>query len=188
MILSHDDIEKILSVSDSDVRRRKLRDAAAELGVLEDLIKRTAGQYDEQQLVVAVFDGMIARQRDKVKNRRFIIFTSVGFAAAIFFVVFLPRAAVRYIRFIKAKSENRSKAYKGFDEKGKLVEDEKGQPVLFHDMEGYYDEYYDDGTLRFEYLYSGGKIVEQKEYDRRGQLITHFVYDAEGKPFLVDRK
>lgn len=184
MIKSISDIEALLAVPDKGRRINALKQAAVEIGALEPFDPHT-GRLNEQQLVIALYDGLIIKKQEGRRNRKFIILTVCGFTAAVMLAVLIPQASIRQVRLIRARHENRTAAYQGFDEHGELLRDEEGRPVLFRDMEGLYDEYYDDGKIHFEYRYSGGKIVEQKEYDRRGNLTAHLVFDADGNPRLI---
>lgn len=186
MINSLMDLEKILAIANPDVRLSALKNAAMDLGVLDELHQGHEKTINEQQLVLAIYDGLVARGKDAQKTRRFIILTAAGFLAAMLIIIVAPHAIVRYVRYIRARYHDRSPVYKGFEEDGSLVKDDKGQPVLFRDMEGYYDEFYDDGKIHFQYLYSAGKIIEQTEYDRKGRVIAHFLYDPDGNPVLTE--
>ena len=179
-----DKLEEILAVPDKERRFHELEKCAADLGILSALEKRYGGAYNEQQLVIAIYDGYLAVRSDHQKSRRFILYVALGSLAACVLLFFVPKTVSNYLQLLKERQETKKKAYKGFDDKGKLVKDEKGQPVLFHDMDGYYEEYYDDGILHYDYLYSEGKVVEKKEYDREGKLLAHFIYDGDGNPIL----
>lgn len=181
------DLETILNIPDPQKRFQELKALAGDLGALVGLNKvHRSGEYNEQQLVVAIYDAILSQQNDNKRNTRFLLLFSVGGILALFLVFFLPRAAMNYFRVIYAKNNPRQKAYKGVDDKGKVVRDENDQPVLFHDMEGPYDEYYDDGQLHFEYIYHNGKVLQQKEFSREGRLISYIKYDAEGNPILMN--
>lgn len=172
-----------MEIPDKHLRTAKLSQLADELGMLPKN-KPSTEEFNEQQLVLAIYDGFVRIEERARRNKRFLIFAGVGAILLVIILATVPRAAIRYFRYIKAKYDVNEKAYKGYGDNGELVEDEDGQPVLFHDMEGYYNEYYDDGNLHFVFLYFGGQVVEQKEYDRKGNLIVHFVYDEDGNPIL----
>jgi len=178
-------LDNILTIPDKERRLQELKKCAEDVGVFHALEKQYGDQYSEQQLVIAIYDGYMAIKDDSRKSRRFIFYVAAGLAAAVFLLFFVPKALVNYLKLLQDRQEKLLKAYKGYDEEGELVKDEQGRPVLFHDMEGYYEEYYNDGTLHYDYLYSEGKVVEKKEYNKKGEVIAHFLYDKDGNPILA---
>ena len=177
-------LDEILQIPDRDQRREALEHLGEEIGVFSIRKPAKGGQYNEERLVLAVYDGLIACQKERMKNRQFFIKTFLIFLVVVLLLAIVPKRIVSYFRFLAASNRERLKSFEGYDEHGELIRDEKGKPVVFQEMSGYYDEYYSDGNLHYTYLYKDGKVVEEVEYDRKGNVIVHLVYDEQGNPQL----
>ena len=119
-----DDLEDILAISDKARRFHELEKCAADVGVLASLGKKYGNNYNEQQLVIGIYDGYTVIKASNRKNRRFGFYASLGAVAAAFLILSIPKAVTNYMRLVKARQEKLTKAYKGIDDKGKIVKDE----------------------------------------------------------------
>lgn len=180
------ELDLILGILQKDQRMMRLKRLADELGMFPK--NQSGAGLNEQQLVLAIYDGFVAQETQNKKRRKdlAVIFLSIVFIISV--AVFSPRIFVKYFRYIEAGNEAKRKAYIGYDDKRKIIKDETGQPVLFYDMEGIYYEFYNDGAPHFEFRYEAGNVVEQRELDRKGRLIAHFIFDEEGNPTLVEEE
>ena len=178
------ELEKILAVPDKTARRARLSELARSLGMLP--VNTPSGKdFAEEKFVLAIYDGFARQQKQKEKTLRMLVMMiGVGVLITVVAMV-IPQSVIQYFQSLQSERQEYKRTRQGFDEKGNMVRDEAGRPVLFHEMNGFYDEYYDDGSLHFTYLYVEGRVVEEKEYGRGGDLIAHIVYDKHGNPALM---
>lgn len=177
------DLERILNIPDLNLRRKELCDVARSLGMLPSTNPSAEG-LSEHKIVLAIYDGLVQKKQQAQKNRKFFYIAFPVVALILFLIAVVPHSTIQYFRYLGAKHQKREKSFQGVDENGQVVRDEKGQPVLFRQMEGVYDEYYDDGALHFTYFYKEGKIREMTELDRAGNVLVHILYDEHGNTIL----
>ena len=64
-----------------------------------------------------------------------------------------------------------AKTMRAYDAEGKPIV-ENGQTVLFEYMDGVYQEFDDNGNLKYEYLYKKGELLRKTQFDDRGKIIS----------------
>lgn len=163
-----------LEIPEKEGRLLRLKALAAELGVMP----AHASEHTEHHLSLVIYDGFLIQEACQQRRKRnVILIAGTAILVIIFFPVFKDIVLRHGERFVDKKE-----LHKGYDDDGNLVTDKTGKAELFEDMQGYYDEFYEDGTHHFTYRYDKGTLVEQIEFDRQGEVIAHDVFDENGNP------
>ena len=170
-------LSELLEIVDRWERQRALVDYAQVLGVNYNQAKNHLGELSEEKLVLMIYDAQ-ARKRTYYSRdlKVLVIVFSVG-VVMMFLITLLPRLITGMVEDEKLKQEASQPTMQGYDEKGKILRDDNDEPVKFKMMDGEYEEYSDEGWLKYEYVYDRGKMIKRKEYDRSGTLISEKPFD-----------
>ena len=168
-------LDELLSISDKEQRLSAMAQYARSLGVNIFEAEDRSGKLIEEKLTLLIYDAQQIHKKARVQNR---YFASIGLAfLAIMLVIvsFMPRILNYVYLDSEGSREQKQKVYQGFDEKGKPVTENQAQntqPTLFKLMDGIYEEYYDNGTVKAESHYKNGALILKKEFDETGKLIS----------------
>jgi len=163
-------LEEILSSPDRIRRLDELIRLARSLKV-DPGEAQARGEYNEEKLVLLVYDVLRRRHKRRTVNLNF-LWGGLGVSISVFLLIgLLPGLAKRLIEEEKAEQLSQQKLMQGYDEEGNpILQGDK--PVMFSVMEGTYKEFDEKGLLKYENFYEEGYMVHQKEYDRRGRVIS----------------
>lgn len=165
-------LEELLGILDRQERLQALAKYARSLGIDIEATRNKAKQYNEERLVVLIFDALKNKRSTKKQNTHFIAASLALLIAGGVLLSRLPYIMTALYEEERAAEVHDSKMMQGFDKDGQPVATEDGQPVLFKMMDGPYKDYDDNGKLRAIHYYENGAVVRIKKFNAQGQLIS----------------
>jgi len=170
-------LDEILSVPDRFRRASALLHFARSLGVDLGKAKETDGHYNEEKLAVLIYDGLTSKKKVKKSNINFLAWGALVAVGLFLLLGTLPRVLVRLYEAEKDADRRDGRQYQGYDVQGNPVMEGGGQPVTYKMMEGVYEDYYDNGRVKYEYEYKDGRLIRKKKYDRNtGRVLFEESY------------
>ncbi|MFA5087840.1 MAG: hypothetical protein WC552_02260, partial [Candidatus Omnitrophota bacterium] len=130
-----------------------------------------SGAYNEEKLVILIFDSEQRRKRSQRNNFNFL---GIGLAVLVIMIALiglLPRIMVSIYKQEEDAENGPGKVYHGYTKDGNPAS-EGGEPVLFKAMEGTYEKYDPEGHLTEEHYYEGGELRRIKKFNLQGRVIS----------------
>lgn len=169
-------LDELLSIVDRHQRQVALIKYAESLGVDYAQAKDSSGEYNEEKLAILVFDATRRTQRARRVNLRFYTVNVLAGIVVLAAIFLMPAVFRQVYRGEEGAGNPSDEVTQGFNKDGTPLM-ENGQPVLFKRMNGEYQEF-DQGRLKYEYLYDNGRLVRKKEFDTTGKVISIKEYPA----------
>ena len=165
------ELDALLAIADLNKRQSALVQYAKALGLNPRLAAGENGELNEEKLIIMIYDALQEQRTERKKDVNFVGIGIFYLVVMIAIMAVLPRIIKMFGETKEAELNVESQSYVGVDSKGKPVEEGK-EAAYYKLMDGLYEEYYDDGTLHYEYKYVNGKLVRQKEFNPQGELIN----------------
>lgn len=162
-------LDALLSIVERKERQQALLEYAKAFKIDSTQVRDTVGNINEEKLAVLIFDAQKARLTSRNSNSRFTGIALVVTAILMMAIIFLPKWLAEVYEKDEMTAQSQGKVMQAFDKDGNPVV-ENNQPVLYKLMDGVFHDYYEDGTVKYEYTYKEGQLMERKSYDRNGKL------------------
>lgn len=171
-------LQELVGVPEKYKRKEALFRYARSLGVDPHKSINLDAEYCEEKLVLAIYDAEKIYLRNKKRDVT-ITLGGIGILLVMGLVLnFLPKIMRNaYNEESETQEKTAKNVYQGYDKNGKPMFDENKEPVLYGLMEGEYQQYYDDGSLKYEYSYKQGNLIRKKTYAPNGKLIEDKFYN-----------
>ncbi len=169
------ELDQLLNIPDPRQRIEALLQQARTLGINPIQAQNSRGKYSEEKLVLLIFDATHNIRRNQRKNVHFASGVFVVAIVILSLMLLLPRMAQFILSDDLSVQPDPPKTYKAYDEKGRPVTQEQ-QPVLFELMEGTYQQFDDNGRLKYEMDYVAGELVRKREFAPDGSLLKERTY------------
>jgi len=170
-------LAELLEIVDRWERQRALVDYAQALGVNYNQAKNHLGELIEEKLVLMIFDAMANKKTYQSKDLKVLVIVLGIGVVVMFMIASVPRLITGLAEDEKLKEQARQKSMKCYDEKGQVLMDSNEQPVKFKMMHGEYEEFSEEGWLKYEYVYDNGKMIKRIEYNRAGIQISEKTFE-----------
>ena len=144
-----DKLDALLSIVERKERQQSLLGYAQSLQIDGTQVRDTAGNINEEKLVILIFDAQKAKLKGKSSNN---LFTGIAVAVTAVLmgaIIFLPKWLARLYQKSEMTEQNQGKVMQAFDKDGDPIV-ENNQPVLYKLMDGVFRDYYDDGKVKYE--------------------------------------
>lgn len=163
-------LDNLLIITDPRERELALLDYARVSGVDPLQAKNSLGRYNEEQLVLLIYDALQSKKEKRKKNFIFLCSGLLVGLGGITLILVFPRWLNIAYQESRPEIQSTSNVMRAYDRSGKPLMEE-GQPVLYEPMQGSYIEYDEHGRPKFEYFYKNGQLVARKDFDTKGRVL-----------------
>lgn len=162
-------IEDILTIADRLERQSALAGLARSLGLDQFSAKLDGDRYNEEKLVLMIFDALQERTRGRRKDVQSI---RMGVLIGIFVLLFIFFVS-RKEEFIYQDRSELSPARRGLaDSKAKASQMKNSDAASPATLDGIYTENDGNGQLLYEYFYRNGQLIWRKRFDSQGKVVA----------------
>ena len=167
-------LEELLSIADLKERQSALLNYARFLGIEASQAQDFNGEFEEETLVMAIYDSLKSQKKKSALDKYILLGGACFLISILLLILKLPQ--ILKSAYQGDNKVQTGKLFRGFDEGGKPVVDQKAQPVLFELMDGIYDEYDPKGYIKYQYQYKQGELLMKKEFNPKGEVTKEENY------------
>ena len=178
-------LDVILNIIDKRKRQKALVNQVVSLGANPEEAKTRTGEYNEEKLVLLIYDAQKVRKSWRVLTLNF---TGIWIVIGIVFFGFLgnlPKILTKIYENDRLMGKESEKLIQAYDKDGKVItQGSDKEPVTYELMEGIYETRDEKGRVIYQYLYDKGDLVRTRKYDKKGNVVFEKISDKEKNDIL----